>query len=325
MRALFSCVGENRPDWHQKMENLVLSIRRHGGSLAGAPIVVNVVGRADDVFVAAMGHLDAEVRAVDAVDPVRPTFNKLRMLELADHDGAHDFDVVVAVDCDVVLRGDVAPELDLDVVRAVPAGRSHLSQQTWERLYERLDLPLPAKSSVMAVSGETTYPYFNSGVVFLPRSKCTLLLDHWHRQREWVQTPPGAELVGDQAGKDQVPLALAVASAHLAVRPLPVNLNLSVTRARPAPPYRGQWGPPFFFHYHRLVDARGFLLASPNRRINPYLDQFNRARADHLQLDYPGLSPVPLRRQVGAVLKDKPGYRWARSVVRRPRDGTRRR
>lgn len=315
-RVLFSCVGEDRPDWHQKMGNLVLSIRRFGGALAQAPVVVNVVGSAERGFVERMDRLDALVQVVQPVDAGRPTFNKLRMLELTQP----DFDVLVALDCDLILRGDITAELRPDELRAVPAGRSHLPARAWQRLYERRQLALPPKATVMAVSGEMTYPYFNSGVVFVPRSSCSLLRRHWHLQREWVRTPPGVEFTGEQAGKDQVPFALALASSGVSVRALPVNLNLSVTRLRPAKPYRRQWGPPFFFHYHRLTDARGFLLPSPNTRINTYLDEFNQARADHLGLAYAGLGRVPLRRQVGAVLDDKPGYRWARAVTRPARD-----
>ncbi|HSH59756.1 MAG TPA: hypothetical protein VK988_08990 [Acidimicrobiales bacterium] len=313
-RVLFSCVGENRPDWHAKMENLVLSIRHFGGSLADAPVVVNVVGGAAAELRAAMERLGAEVRVVQAVDRRRPTSNKLRMFELA---GDHDFDVLAAIDCDIVALGDLAPEVRPKTLRAVPAGRDILSDHTWQHLYRLLNVPLPAKSCTTVVSGQTTYPYFNSGVLLVPRSVCAPLHDHWARHLDWLLGAGLDDLGLDRLRKDQIPLSAALATAGLEVDPLPVNFNLSVTAARFAKPYRQQWGPPFLLHYHRLIGPDGFLLPSPNARINPHIDTFNRVRAEHLSVPYAGLSTVPLQRRVGVFLKDKPGYRWARGHLRR--------
>lgn len=311
--VLFSCVGENRPDWFAKMENLVLSIRCFGGTLAQAPVVVNVVGGADAGFVLAMDRLNVDVRIVDPVDLRRPTSNKLRMFELAED---HDFDVLAAIDCDIVVMGDLATEIRPDRLRAVPAGRDILAEETWQLLYGLLGVDLPAKTCTTVVSGQVTYPYFNSGVLFTPRRLCAPLLEHWRRHLDWLLGPGLAELGLDRLRKDQIPLAAALATAGIEIDPLPVNCNLSVTAARFAKRYRQQWGPPFLLHYHHQIDAHGFLLPSPNRRINGYLDEFNRARSEHLSVSYAGLGTAPLRRRVGARLKDKPGYGWVRSHTR---------
>lgn len=338
MRVLFSCVGENRPDWFVKMENLVLSLRTFGGSLSDAPFVVNVVSGADPSFVESMARLDAAVRVVEPVDRRRPTSNKLRMFELAGSTAAPvggtasapasgggdraipappEFDVLVAMDCDMVVKGDIAPFVSPDRLRAVPAGRDLLSDETWRTLYRLLDLPLPARDCTTVVSGQRTYPYFNSGVLFVPRAVCEPLRAAWLAHMEWIMGPGLDQLGMDRLRKDQIPLSAALASAGLTVEPLPVNLNLSVTAARFAPPYRHQWGPPFLLHYHRLIDERGFLLASPAGRVNPELDDFNRARARLLGLPYDGLDPVPLARRARALLKDQPAWRWARRGARR--------
>ncbi len=317
MRVLFSCVGENRADWFVKMENLVLSLRTFGGSLSRAPVVVHAVGGADPVLVATMARLDAEVRVVDPVDRRRATSNKLRMFELAGAPGGPDFDVLVAMDCDMIVKGDIGPYVSGASLQAVPAGRDLLSDETWRALYEALDLPLPARNCVTVVSGQQTYPYYNSGVLFVPREVCEPLRSSWLTHLQWMLGPGLAVLGMERLRKDQIPLSAALASADLRVEPLPVNLNLSVTAARFAAPYRSQWGPPFLLHYHRLIDERGFLLASPAGRVNPELDDFNRARARHLGLAYEGLAPVPLSRRARALLKDQPGWRWARTAVRR--------
>ena len=314
-RVLISCVGENRPDWHRSMENLVLSVRHFGGSLATSPFVVHVVDGADETFVDGMDRLDAEVKVVHAVDRRRPSSNKLRMLELATE--RDDFDVLLALDCDVVVIGDLAAEVKADALRAVPAGRDITEPDTWQRLYRALGVAEPARDCVTTVSGQRTYPYFNSGVMFVPRGVCQPLLEHWRRHLDWLLGPGLAELGLTQLRKDQIPLAAALATAGLEINPLPVNCNLSATASRFAGPYRGQWGPPFVLHYHKLIDDRGFLRPSPNTRINPLLDRFNRMRADALGLSYAGIGSAPLRTRVSALLRDKPGYQSVRRALRK--------
>ncbi|MBW3641789.1 MAG: hypothetical protein KY447_02630 [Actinobacteria bacterium] len=311
---LMSCVGENRPDWFRSMENLVLSVRRFGGSLAQVPFVVHVVGGADEGFVDAMRRLDAEVRVVEPVDRRRPSSNKLRMLELARE--RDDFDVLLALDCDLVVIGDLAREVKRGALRAVPAGRDVTEADTWQRLYRALGVPEPAKDCVTTVSGQRTYPYFNSGVMFVPHDVCALLLEHWRRHLDWLLGPGLAELGLPELRKDQIPLAAALATAGLHIDPLPINCNLTATASRVAAPYRHQWGPPFVLHYHKLIDDRGFLLPSPNTRINSLLDRFNRMRGDAMGLDYDGIGAVPLRTRVSAVVRDRPGDQALRRVLR---------
>src|SRR5918992_4130909 len=96
-RPLFSCVTENGKSWFVKVQNLVLSIREFGGSLASAPIVVNFVEGVDHAYERWLATFDADVRVVEPVDPVVRYANKLRMLELGEKD---DFDILVALDCD---------------------------------------------------------------------------------------------------------------------------------------------------------------------------------------------------------------------------------
>ncbi|MGH9156426.1 MAG: hypothetical protein ACRD1K_11470, partial [Acidimicrobiales bacterium] len=297
--------------WFHKMENLVLSLRRFGGALSESPMVVNVVGDADPDLREAMSRLGAEVRIVETVDARRPTSNKLRMFELADD---HDFDVLVMMDCDMIVKGDFASEVRPGRLRMLPAGRDLLDDATWRKLFRLVDAPLPRPDCVTTVTGQATYPYYNSGVLFVPREACAALHEHWARHLDWILGPGLAQLGMDRLRKDQIPLAAALATAGLEVDPLPVNMNLSVTAARYARPYRHQWGPPFLIHYHRLIDHRGFLAGSPNARVNPHLDEFNLVRARHTGLSYSGLARVPVARRIRAQMKDRRGLQWVRSV-----------
>lgn len=291
-RVLFSCVGENNLSWFHKIENLVLSVRLFGEKGSRVPIVVNFVGGVEREFARSLASLEAEVRVVEPVDRRAPSSNKLRMLELADSD---DFDVLMMVDCDIVVRGDVTSAVSTTRVRAAPAIGNPFPPAVWERIYEAFELPVPVTRTVMAVTGERTYPYYNSGVLLVPRTDCGRLLDAWniYRDRWLALTADQPELfVSKHCGRstirqDQPSLSFALAATGLDVDALPVNLNLRTFGPGLARPYRHQWGPPFMFHYHGRIADDGFLLPSPNRRVAPYLDEFNRARASALNVPAP--------------------------------------
>lgn len=310
--VVFACVGENRPDWQPAIENLVLSLREFGGTLSRCPFVVHLVGGADSAFAARLEALDAEVRVVDTVDERKRSANKLRMLELA---GLRQFGTLVMLDHDTVIVGDLAGLVegtgspDRPTIAALPAGVAALSVAEWREIYAAAGLPFPDASVVTVRTGERTPPYYNSGVLLVPHDVCEPLREHWSRQLQWVLDGAGGSVTPAAIRKDQVPFALALASADIAVHELPVNANLSTTLAGVAPEYRDQWGPPFVLHYHSRVDAAGFLLPAPWPAINPWIDQFNRRRAEVLDLRYDGIGRVSWRVRVAAARKARTARR----------------
>lgn len=304
--VLFSCVAENGPVWFSKVQNLILSVRNFGGSLSDAHFITNFVDDVQPEFRSALERLDADVRVVPRhrfFGRMPPT-NKLRMFELA---STERFDVLLALDCDLIVQGDLAGELSLESLRLVPDTVNCYSDSEWQRLYEVLDVPPPVERYRATGSGAEGFPYFNSGVLFVPRQFCAPLVDHWTNQIErftdLAVSQPALVPVRDQS--DQPPLALALQSSEIPVTLLPLNLNLSTKRSEFAAEYSDQWGPPFIFHYHDQITPAGFIKVSPDRRICPSLDRFNRVRSDALGIPYPGLGRLPWRRRIdNSFLRD---------------------
>ena len=155
IEVLVSCTGEDEPAWHTMMENLVLSLRLFGGPLSDASFVANLVGGAAPSFVGRMARLGADVRVVDPVDARVPASNKLRMLELA---ACRRFDVLVALDCDMIVMGDLTAELKRVDVRVCPDTQNHLPDASWERIYDSGSLARPEKWGGMTGTGRRAYP-----------------------------------------------------------------------------------------------------------------------------------------------------------------------
>jgi hypothetical protein len=295
--VLFSCVAENTQDWFRRVETLALSIRRFGGALADSAIVVNFVGGVEPSFARGLEALDTEVRVVERFDARSVYANKLRMLELGDE---RSFDVLVGLDCDVVVVGDLTTVLPLDAIGAKPADVDVLTTAQWDALLHAVGLPSPAGRVTATTSGDSIYPYFNSGMVTVPHALCRRLLDRWSAYIADIlalyETDEPIVPAQWRFHLDQFALACALANDDLPVRPLDVRLNFPThlpvhPSALPASPE------PLVIHYHRNVDANGFLLRARSPLADRGADAFNRARAAHLGLRYAGLARQPLRRR----------------------------
>ena len=164
-RVLFSCVAENRPAFATMAHSLALSIRGFAGALANAAIVVNFVDGVEPRFAAPLEALGVQLRIVPRVSAANPLANKLRMLELH---AEHEFDVLVALDCDVIVVGDPSPWIDPGRIAAKAADFDRFDDDEWRRLFDVVRVPVPERTLTATATGQRTYPYFNSGVVLVP-------------------------------------------------------------------------------------------------------------------------------------------------------------
>ncbi|MGH8824258.1 MAG: hypothetical protein ACRDVN_07275 [Jiangellaceae bacterium] len=305
--TLVSCVAENGERWYQEAQNLVLSVRRFGGSLGDAPIVVNFVDSVEPRYEKGLAELGAEVRVVARFDRRTPASNKLRMLELAE---THEFDVLLAIDTDTVVVGDVSTYADRDAVAVKPENLDPYPRECWQQLFTDLGIPEPGRSIVTTSTAQVTYPYYNSGVLFVPRDRCPALLESWSKRifdvLDVYERRPDIVAGPQRHWTNQLSLALAVVGDGIPVARLPVAANLSTT-VRVHPLFAHEVTPPFVLHYHNEMDARGFVFRSPNAAVNPLIDAVNRARAETLGLSYETLPAPPLVRR---TLRRVEGRSW---------------
>lgn len=296
IKPLVACVAENSERWFAEAFNLAFSIRQFGGALASAPIVVNFVEGVAPRARELLAPLEVEIRTVSRHDPRCPPMNKLRMLDLAERD---DFDVLVALDTDTLVLGDPSPYFRSDRLRAKPENHDPLTPQQWALIFDAVGMEEPPMSFVMTSTAQVTYPYFNSGVLFIPRDACLALRDTWltHIGAMFAAYERSTVPVPRRWWTEQIAFALAVQSIGLNYELLPVSLNFSTTN-RPVALYSGQIGPPFILHYHNEIDRRGFVFASRNPEIDLLIHRFNQARARALGQPYGRLPRPPRMRQL---------------------------
>ena len=273
------------------VQSLAISIRSFAGAYADAPIVVNFVDAVDRSFVADLEGLAVEIRTVPRVPGQNPLANKLRMLEVV---GQIDFDVLVALDCDVVVTGDLSPWVDPHVIGVKPADYDRFTDDEWQALFAALDVPSPARVMRATATGQPIYPYFNSGSLLVPSHLCTPLGAAWKNMFAEVSAllSERPDLIREQWQwlAEQASLAFAILRNDLPWRALPAELNFPSHVPIPAGTLRGE---PVIIHYHCERDDRGFLLKSSTPALDPWLDRVNRRRAEVTGVPYAGLRGRP--------------------------------
>jgi hypothetical protein len=299
MRVLVACVAESNAHFAARVETLLLSMRRLGGQLADAPVVVNVVGQADAEFTERVEKLGGRIRSVSRFldDPRRiagPS-NKLRMLELAREE---QFDVLLAVDCDVAFAGDPTGQIPRDVVAAAPPDIDPLTEAEWQRLFAALELE-PGGRVLEATMGARVPEYFNSGVVCVPAEQCEELLARWALAVDELlalyRDRPDSVPEGRRYFLDQFALMKALRTG-IPHRPLSSALNFP-THVRVSSP-AALASEPAILHYHGELDEHGFLLAPRSQIARPAAERVNVERARALGLPYSGLGTRPARERL---------------------------
>jgi hypothetical protein len=306
-RLVVSCVAENRAEWHTLAYNLALSCMTTHCTYP-MRFVANFVDGVDPAAGRRIEELGAEVRVVARVDHRHPYLNKLRMLELAD---TEDFEVLAALDCDTIVVRDLSPHVSLESVGAKPADLDRLTPEQWRQLYTVLGVSPPTTTYIATNSGATIGPYFNSGVLLIPRTFCGLLLDAWTDMNERIRGiyRDHPEIIPSRwhFHLDQYALACALTAKSIPVRPLPIELNYPVHL--PVHPAARSGIEPVVAHYHRDISANGFLLRSLNKELNADLHAFNLRRSAALGISYSRLPGLPLRARTRRTL-----YHWRNTV-----------
>ena len=122
--------GGNREPYVTDVLFLFRSIAALGGSLRRATCIAYFVEAASSKIVEELDQLGVIVKIVQRFDERYPYANKLRMLE-----DQEDYDVLVALDCDVVVAADFSSEINTDAVMAKPADHDPLTIGQWKRLF----------------------------------------------------------------------------------------------------------------------------------------------------------------------------------------------
>jgi hypothetical protein len=287
VRAADVVVGmltENTAGMLTQAIRLLRSLRWFGGELAEARVVVCGVGPLESGAHAALEALGAEVRTVSRFHPANPTANKLQLLaELIEVAG----ETIFILDCDTIIVRDPLPYLTADAFRAKVAPTPTVSDEVFERLFAHFEIPKPPRSRVAPFGGAPMIPYFNAGVLVIPKAMARTLSPVWRKYNQVLADHP--DLIAPcQRHMHQASLALALAETGLPCVDLPMEMNFQINATHVTRPAGFAETDPVIIHYHELATDDGFLLPSPYPAAQARIEMF------HERLRSEGITPEPI-------------------------------
>ena len=253
------------------------SIERFGGRLAHVSRRAYVV---DDCSAETERELRARGADVRVVAPVIEEFRLANKLAMLAGEAGSEADVLLALDADTVVAGDLGPWLVPGLVQAKQPDGDLLPIEVWARVFDHFGLELPAERHPTSLAEGWTHAYFNTGALVLPTASLRPLHDRWLRfvralleadidgVREHVagEAPerPGAasDDLEDLYYAEQWAFALARAELRLPYAVLPLALNfplISRDDEQPGAYIRERFLPdairPLVLHHHHQVDG----------------------------------------------------------------------
>ena len=270
-------VLEDTPRFLAEGLALVRSLRAFGGPHANAPCELHFVERLPD-DVSALAELDVTLKTVDRFDARTPHANKLGMFYPV------ETDYLLAVDADILVCADITPHLVGDAIAAVPAYGSVLAEAHWRELFAAAGLPFPAERVLAIGDGSEMIPYFNSGVLVVPKRQAATLAAVWAKHLTDLLDAPAdrawwGELQRFHVG--QIALALAVGSDRFPHRALPIEMNYLLGFDRPEALDPGTRQPLLLHVLHRMnfdtgrIFDRGRLTAGYGRPAREAIARYN--------------------------------------------------
>ena len=271
---LLACVAENDARYLAQAERFVQSVRWLPGDAAALRVRVHVVDGVAPAARAALEELGAEVRVVPRFLASNPFANKLQAFLAGDWDEAAFY---LLCDCDTLIVRDPRPFLRGGVFQAKIADLPSVGHAAFERVFAHFGLPLPARAFVTDFRPTPTIPYFNSGVVAMPRAVARRVVPVWREVN--ARLVERLDLLGAEAKHvNQASLAVALARLREPVRALPREMNFPVhLLAHEAPAGFGECDP-VIVHYHDEVDDRGFVREPPYPAAAARVREFNARR-----------------------------------------------
>ena len=268
---LISAVAENIEPYLHEVEYLFKSLRYHGGNLKKAKCIAYFVNSSTPEIVAKLAALDVKVKIVEPIDVRCPYANKIQMLNTNEN-----FEYLVALDTDTIVVNDFSNFLNGYNILAKPVDGDPLTLDQWRMLFEYFGLNLPLKRYKTTFTYTDTIPYFNSGVIIIPKQYVSILHETWktfllkllnnHEELSYIHEHAFAI--------DQFALALSFESAHLPYAPLPLEMNYPIHYPI-SPLLNPQALTPYIIHYHHRFSQDWKILHSSYNNINIFIDTFN--------------------------------------------------
>ena len=256
----------------KEAEYLFRSINAYGGKLAKAEKIACFSESVSDETISSLEKLGVKTRLIEPVDSRDVHTNKIQMLGFSEE---VDFDVLVALDTDIIIRKDFSNLIDEKKIRALRDDIDPLGLDNWKILFEHFGLKLPDERFHTYKDWKKTIPYFNTGVLFIPQPYVSQLYKIWKSYT--------IKLLDDYEKFpiirrdypyyiEQYSFTLAVHAGEFSYSPLSLEMNFP-THVKLHKNCKIEDINPFLIHYHHRISKLGNVRNCYYENINKCLDK----------------------------------------------------
>lgn len=271
---IVTCQGPNKEPFVQEAELLFKSLKKYGGCLAETKKLVCFSKDVSDNQIQKFSELGVKVRIIEDVDARCKHASKIQNLSIFKDE---DFEFLVVLDTDVVITNDFSLFLDEQSIGAKPVDQDPLSLEEWEHLFGYFGLDLPQERYLTSFNMKETIPYFNSGVLLIPRKFVAKLYEVWksyvYKLLDSYKDLP--EIEKHSFFTDQFALSLALKDAKIPHNALPLEMNFP-THENIHKKMNPNQMDPYLIHYHHKFSNEKEILHCSYDNINVIIDKINQ-------------------------------------------------
>jgi len=275
-KVLIICQGNLNKKFLTQMKNLFLTLQLNGGVISKAKRIA-CLSEVGPNFVEPefFNKLNVKVQKIDDIDARHIISNKIQMLNQTYLE--NDFELVVALDTDIVITKDFSSFLNDDKIGGAPVRRPKNRMENWKDFYKFFGIKLPEQRFFSTITYDEMPPYFNSGVLVVPRKHVTNLYNAWKKFVLqlidcYSEIPNNLEPF---RRVDQLGLALALTDECLPFYELPLEMNFPTPRVI-HPKFNPENLEPSLLHYHANFNGDGTLGLTSYSHINEIIEKINR-------------------------------------------------
>ena len=290
-RILVGCSVKAKNSEYSNLETeyLFKTISEFGGELANAKKIACFKEEPNSAIKEILNQLQVKICMIDSIDSRLPYGNKIRII---DEGIKEDVDVIVMLDTDIVVARDFSEFLDTKKILIKPEDRDPFSLADWKQLFDLFKLEIPQERFTTSCTGQETIPYFNGGVIVIPKIHASELFKQWKyflkqlldKQNELpIKFSANPHEHNQPRFFDQIAFSLAIVKSKLPYDILPLSMNY---------PYSGtvhssenpQSLNPFIIHHHHCILETGNLMHCPYDNINVKIDEINKFLTDNREI-----------------------------------------
>ena len=273
-RILIACQSPIKEPYLSEIILLFKTLNFFGGEISNSQKLACISGITDTKFLDTLTKLGVETIITKEENSIPKHSNKIQILNEVQN---LDYEVLVALDTDIVISRDFSAYVNSNNLSAMQDDVDPLGLTQWELIFKEFEISFPQNRSIAYRTMKKTIPYFNSGVLIIPKQFVQVLYETWKffilSLSELYTKYPFLHHYSFYT--DQIALTLAIHAKKIPFKPLPLEMNFP-THIDLHYDCKADTLSPFLFHHHHRTTKLGNIRHTWHyENINKIIDKIN--------------------------------------------------